>query len=1291
MKKKTLTPLLQPTDAVAHRPGARKLLRFLFWLLAVSSVFLVVYPPFQRVMHTRQSLIMPTGPRDAYRFDAILFQRDLPPAEEQGLSALANLQQQIEILHANGYQPIRTADIAALLQHGQALPRKALLLAVDGQDAQLVRELDRVTRKVRWGGVVFISTYHVGEEASAPSWNRIGDMAQSQRWEVGTYGHWKQAEALVATNGTATGNPLTHRIWLPGQRRLETTDEYAARILAQHEAAASLFDTHLDTLPVAYAFPQGDAGQFSDLRSSLARLNATAVSSIYPMAFIQGHTARNARFTPPSQLQILPVDPAWSSQQVLAEIQRGAQNLVSFPDPDIDAGAAGWIADWGRVTPSLHGLTLQPAGEAKGSRIWIGGSSLFRDLHATLRLRVQGGGVRLALRAYPHTPSGACVDFYRNGTVEVWEKSAADRPERRIARSQAQLTPTAEHTLTLTLRENALNVLVDGIRVFPQTIRLQGKREGGQFGIALIDAESKDDAKLEMLSVVLQRPREKLISWDLSEQALPYLVDTIHRNGSTITKLSPALPIPGAPQASTDHTELLQKLGRVYHMDFIPKVTISDSQSLREWNTETIKVAAGNFDNQGVYVSFEAYEDLDVRTLDRWLRQTDRVMREIGKPLLLRLPQALEQLTSIQSLLAIVPAVQIVTGTDTTVQSGLLPRSVEEQVVTEPTTDERNSVPEPEIIPVEAPTSEPTSRRAQIARLAADAEQAFASGAFESAIAFFADWHDLAPAEPRPLRRIGDALVNLGYHDEATSFYRQALDLLPDDIDLAARLAQLYLQTGRTAASRSLLNIYARLFPQNTDILLAQADWLIRANRHREAAQRIQQIEALDPDNFNAILFQFRVAEDDAARNVALERLIRVSRQSENQQRLLKAIQEHDLLTFQNSYLLVSLMNDLYHETQNPDLKQMILSLEPLREVLTADFSEQSALPDLWEIDGGSTAHDASTLLLQANPARTRMTGRLHRSERWRDAFIEMDIADVRGGLWLHARQNHNQLIRMGFETGQDRLHLQIWGGPDNDLLESQFIPWSPSGTGDVLRLEVRGNGVIGYHNETPMFDAPLQLPDAYGFGWTAFAVDATIRGDAELRLNQIRSGPLYPHAAIVPLTPPDSNETDKLQRLHASLRYLTDISPEWYQVHADGTWESYIQPETDFYRIFSRYYRLRLTPVVKIAASAEVDPQDLVTICRTHGYDGLLLWFANMPDDAWFAEIDRTLQAPDLDIIAMAGRPNAATVRGIAGNSNLFRPAPDNTLQMLPLQTKQQWENNRDKLTGNTPTALQF
>jgi len=1265
------------------------------WLVVIGSFLLALHGPISTVTRNRLGLQSPTGPRDSREFTAILYQRPTGTSDAPAPLDRERIHAQIQVLMANGYQPVSLTDIKRLLANGTPLPRRALLIGVDGQDGELLQALDNATRRPRWGGAIMIATAPLEQGSATVTWHNLQALQHSGRWEIATSGHEGNIMVPVTSEGFSRAH-LTSRQWLPHIQERETMEAFTERILNDHEKAAALIAQRLGTSPQAYLYPGGDAGQLAPADDASAGINTMAVQSFYDLAFVTSDLARNTIYTAPERLHLLPVNPHWTGKQLLDTLQQASLQIETVEEAPASTIAGGWTLDRGTARPTAQGFILQPAGQTTDARIWLGGSDQLRDFHAAFQLQLNEAALHFHLMAKPDAPAGLEVVFAPEGSVTVAlqqdaEPAATRPPPRIIARAQATLLPETPHTIEFFLRRNSLDIHLDGASIFERTVALPSTLAHGQIGIAMQSAETATRQPfLQLQQATLQRPPAVLASWNLTESQVPYIVDHVHRNGTMLTDLSPPLQLPGALEPASGNQELFRKLANVYHLRLSPKLSIANDQDMRTWNPELLLRSLSEQQGDGLYISFAQHSELTVPALDGWIQQVSRVLSGSGKSLLIRMPVMLERLAAVNAILAVVPTVEIVTGSPGlgATAAGLNNRTIQERQIPEPSPETLQNLPATFTLPEENPQTE-EGLQERIRRIAAEAEQAFSRGAFESAIAHFSVWHDLAPTAPEPLQRIGDALINLGYHDEAVGFYRQSLDLRPENIRLAIQLARLLTDTGARASARSLLNIYARLFPENTPILLAQADWLLRDNRRAEALERVEHVRKIDPDNFEAALFNLRIADNDEQTIQAIQELIERSQGPQGRRRLMQAVMEHDLLTLQHAYLLVAFLQQDQDNLADPELRQTLQDLVPRSTTVLDDFSIVPGLSDNWHLDGLTGSLTNQLLSLQVTPTRTQAEARLRRAERWRDSFIEIDLAEANAGCWIYARKANRQLIRLGFEPSQHRLHLQIWGGPQYDVMQNHFIPWTLPATGAVLRLEVRGNGAIAYIDGKPMIDAPLELPEDFGFGWTALSLDAPARGMASITLRRITSGPLPFRAAIVPPAPtPEEDENALLERIHQLRPQLSDISPDWFRVDAAGQWHSQMDPEDEFYKIFARYYRLRLSPLVRIAQGTTISPDDILILARTHGYNGFILLFNTMPAEAWFEQMNMALNVPGLDVIAVAqaapGSP--AAVRGIAGSSTLFPQAhAPNPIEMLTYPPGQD-TNPTDLLAEQAP-----
>ena len=71
--------------------------------------------------------------------------------------------------------------------------------------------------------------------------------------------------------------------------------------------------------------------------------------------------------------------------------------------------------------------------------------------------------------------------------------------------------------------------------------------------------------------------------------------------------------------------------------------------------------------------------------------------------------------------------------------------------------------------------------------------------------------------------------------------------------------------------------------------------------------------------------------------------------------------------------------------------------------------------------------------------------------------------------------------------------------------------------------------------------------------------------------------------------------------------------------------------------RMFTRYNRLRLLPVINVSEETELKGSILAKLAAQNYVRGFVLMMHELPADEWFERLARELEASPLDIIVMA------------------------------------------------------
>jgi len=1177
------------------------------------------------------------SPRTEFAFTALAY------SDADGGLTREVFTRHLEALTANGFNPVTLEDVRQLVMEGRALPAKAVLLTVDDELRSTVSRLRPALRRHGWNAVLCVASGPVEDgRGGALNWNRMRRMARSDRWEIASRGHSGNAMAELADAAD------------------EATEVLAAlrtRVAEDVTRSMRAFAHNLGHAPTAFAFPEGQFGQLAAHPEQATSAAMDAVTPAFRLAFTAGETGLNTVFSDPYRINRLQVDPGWSSRELLDRLDRDFGAPDRIEDLDRRLRRSGWVLDRGRIARATDGLRLATGPHGGVAQAWLAGSNLRTDFTATLYLTAREGDVHILLRANPRTGTLVECRLAEDGRATIIQRTHAGRPPAMLADASTPYRPGQEHRIDIAIQGPWLDVRIDGMPAFPDRVRMQGEPASGFLGVR-VAADDALPALATVRSARLEGRRPTVASWAMGGAYTPYVIDWLHRNAGTLTGISPHWdlldPDAGTMDATTGFHPVFSRLARLYNLRLIPKVSIPDAEAMADWQPRTLAERAAAVQCDGIYADFSEFGALRAEQLEQWLRDTSRMLSGTGRPILVRIPPLMERLASINSLLAMIPAVEIVTAPGVILPAiGTTVTPVSEQRVPEPTRDQLRALPSSFTIGRTPADQPPDEREIAIRQIRDEGETAFLNGAYERAIASFSEWHRLAPETPEPLNRIGDALVNLGFHDEAIDFYRRSLDRDPGQTDLAVRQARLLTSVQRMEEARELLNAYARLFPNDTRIMFAQAEWLFRQNRLVEARERISRILELEPDDFDATLFMIRLTDVPSERADAIDKLMAMGDDPQQHQRVVNAIWEYDLLTLPESHILVQLIERIDTTTTDPRIRNLVDRLRPRTEMVSEVF-DADGISDAWLLDGATSSIEDGIATVTAMPTREEFLVRLLRSERWRDAFFEVDLDSVTGSFWIYARRSRDHLVRFGVDPRANRMHVQVWKGKHNDVVLADFVPWERDTIRGRFRLEVRGNGIVAFLDGRQVFDSVLPLPEDVGLGWSALAVHSPVRGRAQVTMRGLRAGPLPVRLATLPAGPSDTRGADaELERLRTMLPYLTDFSPAWFQVDANGNWSSRPVSEDDFYRLFARYHRIRFVPTVQVAAGAELSGDDILTVVRTHRLHGLVLRFEAMPDEAWFNRMDVELREPEIDLIALAPADvaGALTMRNVAAS----------------------------------------
>jgi biofilm PGA synthesis lipoprotein PgaB len=163
---------------------------------------------------------------------------------------------QMAALHRDGFHTISAATFVHFLDDSSVrLPSRPLLITFDDGAKGTWIYADPVLRRLHYRATVFLITGDVSHhQPYYLDWAEVEAMHRSGRWDFGS--HTSNGHGRIPVDGTGTTNPfLTNREWLADQDRLETLDEYRARVTADINRSITDIVSHGLPRPRMFAYP----------------------------------------------------------------------------------------------------------------------------------------------------------------------------------------------------------------------------------------------------------------------------------------------------------------------------------------------------------------------------------------------------------------------------------------------------------------------------------------------------------------------------------------------------------------------------------------------------------------------------------------------------------------------------------------------------------------------------------------------------------------------------------------------------------------------------------------------------------------------------------------------------------------------------------------------------------------------------------------------------------------------------------------------------------------------------
>ncbi len=1179
---------------------------------------------------------------------------------------------QLDALTAAGYTPITLDDVARFYKEGRLLPAKSLLITFENSRRSTYFTASSLLEKRRWHAVMGVVTDDVRKEVEeailAPY---LKNMKSSPTWDLAAESDHGTGEVAAGADGRRAMF-FSSPAWLSDLSRFETLVEFDRRIRADHAAAVSFFTNKLGCAARAFFFPMGNYGQFEAHNKQLREANLKAVEDFYEMGFIIDGFGYNDALSDPRRLARLKVDPAWSADELVRildgvwprEIPGGWNDSPKAGDVEKER----WRAIWGECIPDAGSPSVRlrakapddpvvsDKGSTTGSKALVMGSNAFSEGSFEINFRIEGGALTVFLN-YVSEDDTVMFTLGKDSSVVL----TRNRPERTTGERLAAefLDPPIgtgrEHSLVLVTRNGALFTMLDGRMLFGGGVNLGNPRPKPGFVGAGVWSGYPGEAEVEIVSARLRAPLLRFASWDAeSMRDKTDVFAELERQAFRYSAIAPPWFSASDGMAGFQHVEDLDVIKIEAAKAFCgvwPRLKLSGKNPFgnipRETSAEVFK--DGGF--AGLYVDASELEEASLPLMRSWIESFREDTGCTNMPVAVMFPAPFVAGSLAVGFLDTLPGV-IVVAADGTVVTPVLWKRMHGLLPVVPSGKD-GAVNYYQLAKIDA---KPQESKPGDPDFVVRAERLLSERRFLEADDVVRQWTEAMPTSADAWEFKARLNVRETRGDEAAAAYRKALELDPGRIGVVTAFADYLTTTGKAEdEARDMLDRYAKAFPLNREIALAQARWLDHKGMRADARTILQDWVGRQPGNIDLRVALHNYLNEAPERYDNLLRIIgMVAPNSQNLMWFRRKIEDSGLLTFPESSAAFDFLRRVARDSKNGLVRRNYMSLMPLEHPIIENFSE-SGLSENWEIFGNTGALIGGEYLLPGLPDPAETNLRLKRSDLFRDGFVEARIGESLGAFWLYARRSTQGMVRFGFDS-DGFLRIQAWQNGEPRVLDS--VLWVRPKDDLTLRLEIRGDGAIGYFNGRHAFSTPLEIPRALGYGWWGVAASASETGMAQTRLKVLSSGPMSPTIVVMDLLPvvreagtsEPAPTRDVLEALRARVDDVGVIAPVVGQQAVDRSLSSPDARSLDGLRVFARYHRLRLMPIVDLGYYNDPEPADVIAYMKKSGLDGLCLRVRRLPEADWCAKMEKALETLFANVILIqSDKPLAEAVEADA------------------------------------------
>jgi hypothetical protein len=318
------------------------------------------------------------------------------------------------------------------------------------------------------------SSFHLSED-------ELKKMIGSGRWEMESHGRDDHNYEKISPDGK-TGHFMSNKLWLDGENRLETEDEFRKRIYADLLGSKQDLEKKLGVKILAYAYPFGDYGQATENFPESKGIVQDTVRSIFDISFSQvggndfpvdyGENSRLAR------------------RMILASPMNGAELLKTLDDnedkpipyEDNFSQNNGWLKGWGTMELSGNAMTITGSQFEDSGLAFLIVSYPWKNYYTLASARITGGNAFAVSARYKDENNYATCEFSDSHVVLGQRVDGKDLPDIEVLLKN-DLSNGREINVGIDVYNDKATCYLDGKSVVSGIIGADLKRGGISFKV----------------------------------------------------------------------------------------------------------------------------------------------------------------------------------------------------------------------------------------------------------------------------------------------------------------------------------------------------------------------------------------------------------------------------------------------------------------------------------------------------------------------------------------------------------------------------------------------------------------------------------------------------------------------------------------------------------------------------------------------------------------------------------------------------------------------------------------